>query len=1366
MANGYIGKISAVVTANTSDLSRRLAAAQGDFNKFANRLELSIGAASRKAGDSIDGIFTRYQRLERSLRSALEINLRTDREIKNIQQLVSVAEQINRPLASAASQAEKLGLGVQGAFLPALRAAQSEAERLSEALRGGGLISERAFASVEGTVNRTTQAIQRLTQAQQLAAQSFTGNELQFGNPRLFETLTANARTTQRAAALPASALVDGDIARQIRALDQYQNAAVEAAARVESLRLEPNVRPDVVLAAERRLQSIIETARRAGVQIEAAIAAADAPARAAVRDFAITGQAQNFEQARSEAQRLLGEVSQLPSGRSAFSGRLAQLDDIIAAGDLNELEQARRLIADIQSSLAERRRLDLIDREQLQAANQLADRIRAIDDAWDFAVRGIPASAEQIDREFQSLAARIGSLGIEDRLDLDPLIRDFAASVRAGGPLVQQFQRLLALRQRLEGIESPPAAADRIRRLTGNLNIDSTPVPGVFNEQAQRDIDALAGRVGQVRQQLETLPNSIRAQFIPALQQAAAQLTALQNSPRATAEEIDSARQSVDRLAQSASAASRALDFSDRFGGGARGFSGIFQDQALRGFTSQLEILQGVISRVSADARGPALASFARLRDVISTAFRSGTLEAEATQSRIRQLTAEAVEAAAAVSGIGRRTLNRQLERAGDIGRAGFDRFGLAVQQAAFAIDDFFSVTGGLDQRIRAVGNNLTQLGFILGGTAGLVTALAVTVGSQAVLGLIKFARGGAESADIAKALNSRLETQKRLAQEVSESFSSLAGDLADGAFSAAAKQADELGKKITGLIAKLRGLRDETASTLDPNVFLFEGRRVSLERRLEAADTVPLAAARQARLRNAERQVREARQEARRQDPIGREEIEDVINASYGAGVSTFRLPQGAGDQKILEILERREYTLAKTVDSWLATFLMPFEQADARQFIVAVRDARQRLDAGIADSVRGIAEGAISTSGRRFQAASSRAVSLLEQARRDAGETNATRSIQAAGEADARRSEELFQQLGRAVSAGRENEARAAAAGIAALADSAAAREREARAALDAARASARFAEVLGRFSELNNTIFGDLAGAAEQARRDAVQASGTASAGLTRSDDATFAAIRSSRLQDELAAARDRRTLIERQISTDRRRFEQESPDPEIRRLAEEAARARSLAESETASDFAKSQARERQIVLDQQLERRFAESGRGQALQAQLDEADRQARVAIERDGLITRGREIALTEGQRAARELDANLRAINAAFDDQVRQLEARDPFADAAGINAQRQAAIEQARQDAFRSAAPAIFGLADAVQNAILQGPSRAALEATDVSTVEGARELNRLLRGDDAARNQDLVQLQREANRLLQVIADGGGANVAN
>jgi hypothetical protein len=62
-----------------------------------------------------------------------------------------------------------------------------------------------------------------------------------------------------------------------------------------------------------------------------------------------------------------------------------------------------------------------------------------------------------------------------------------------------------------------------------------------------------------------------------------------------------------------------------------------------------------------------------------------------------------------------------------------------------------------------------------------------------------------------------------------------------------------------------------------------------------------------------------------------------------------------------------------------------------------------------------------------------------------------------------------------------------------------------------------------------------------------------------------------------------------------------------------------------------------------------------------------------------------------------------------------------------------------------------------MADAVQNAVLQGPSRAALQASDVTTMQGASELNRLIRGDDSAKNVDTVELQKQTAELQKLVA---------
>jgi hypothetical protein len=58
-------------------------------------------------------------------------------------------------------------------------------------------------------------------------------------------------------------------------------------------------------------------------------------------------------------------------------------------------------------------------------------------------------------------------------------------------------------------------------------------------------------------------------------------------------------------------------------------------------------------------------------------------------------------------------------------------------------------------------------------------------------------------------------------------------------------------------------------------------------------------------------------------------------------------------------------------------------------------------------------------------------------------------------------------------------------------------------------------------------------------------------------------------------------------------------------------------------------------------------------------------------------------------------------------------------------------------------------------DERQNALLQGPSRAALNVSDVSTSQGQSELTRLLRGDDPAKDVNLAELQRQTQALEDI-----------
>jgi hypothetical protein len=147
-------------------------------------------------------------------------------------------------------------------------------------------------------------------------------------------------------------------------------------------------------------------------------------------------------------------------------------------------------------------------------------------------------------------------------------------------------------------------------------------------------------------------------------------------------------------------------------------------------------------------------------------------------------------------------------------------------------------------------------------------------------------------------------------------------------------------------------------------------------------------------------------------------------------------------------------------------------------------------------------------------------------------------------------------------------------------------------------------------------------------------------------------------------------------------------------------------------------------------------------------------------------GDALRGLDLAETPGQRAAREAEQSILDADAAFRGLGRQLvnQAGGIFdIDAAEQQlldeneALRQQTLQRIASEQRRAAAPAIFGFADSVENALLQGPSRAALNASDINTQEGARELNRLLRGDDSARDQNLIELQRQSQALDDVNA---------
>lgn len=1361
MARGsYLGKISAIVSINTSSVRPSLDQSSKDINAWAKSTQSRISGAANSAGRALEGIFTPLQRLQAAIKNANRNPL--DLKIQNpgaYLQLAKATEQIAKPLGQVQSQFASLANSVQAELLPVLQSAQKQTTSLFNSISNGAKVSDRDLENTAARVKRLTDAIARANEASQLARGGRTGRELAFVAPRVQDELSRSAQLSQRAADAPVGVRSDPSFRQRIQELDQLRQRIVQYQASVDRRQVlgldtrEARARLDDTIRRSKDLRSSLE--RSIDLDIRAGVAKAEIDRlRGAIRDiregvtFTVTGRVQNFEQARQEVSRLQAQVGELSSGRGAFSGRLQQLSELVATGDITELEQVRRLIDDIGESLSERQRLDIYAEAATRAARELdrtlrslrenatfvitarpqnleqvqselqrilgqfdqlteaqrglldgrvtavieavgrqdldaaiealqqlrrdagtaitvtvdtaaaEDRIRRINDAWDFAVRGVPSSIAQIDGEFQALAGRIGRLNITDRLDLDPLIRDFRDSVQAGDSLFAQFQRLLAIRERLESIESVASPAG------GGL--------GAALGDPSRQIDQLRSGIVGVKGQLDSLPASIRTSFIPAINAAEAEFARLSaRGPAATAEQIENARIEVERLSSSASRAASVI--SSLGGAGVGGIIAGLDGRVVQGFTAQLQVLQGVIAGVSGAARNDLAAAFDGVRQSIVSAMTDGTIATRDTQESIDASIQSLARLAATASNQNIGRVLTQIARAGDIGRRGLDRFALAAQQAGFAIDDFFSVTGGFDQRIRAVSNNITQLAFIIGSTKGLFIGLSVVIGAQLVLAISKWINSGRTAEDNSKALNDTLARQKNLVEALAESFRALGDSLAQGTLSNQASDARDFAESLNRARKARKDLNDEAVLQNDPVVRRERANQARIERELQSADNQGTVVQLQAQLEESRRREQNRRGVLVQPAP-GDRAVEDALRRR---SPNPFRqnVPNLPDGNDIGSLRERRAalggpLRRLRQIISEGPSFFDGGARFDiASRSFDELNSLATRLDSAISGAVDAIADDLAGAA--RGPAATIR---NSQQEVADAIE---------AGVPGARRLGVFVDQIGNEF----QDAIRALEAAVA-ITDPAE-RERaisEARSRLD---------KVRGRRPEI-------------EARTDAVRRE------RTFNPEFQFESVlaRAQSGIDRIGAPAQgfQRQLRELQFQRDsvRAQLEAAPADPILGRAEQELTRALISLE---------------QAISDLEFEARESSRLRGDSEQ----------------------GRRLSMTDAQRAAEEMQQGLNSIAKRFGEVA---ENTTGLVDNAGM----QEAQARFMEDQSRQIAPAGYALQDAVQNAILQGPSRAALNAADVTTMEGSRELNRLLRGDDPARDVNLLELQKQTQLL--------------
>jgi hypothetical protein len=1433
-----LGKISAVLTANTQDFSRQIGTARRELNQFAQQAR---GLQFNLDNRALNGTLTQLQRFQRTLR-----------EIQNLQrqglgaglpdpgrlrQQLRAFEDVGRPLTDVKNQVERLSNALQSQLTPELNRIQGGFQRLY-----------REIGSGTTTISAAEQRIDNL-RARIVALGRATAAAGDFG--RLADALNANNT---------------GGSFFQARARDSLQRSLdLRNRAQAVPAAFRSDVFADIAVQAEESAERVARAAARVA-RAQLIIANTERNGRAVTpRQLQFRGIAQ---------QRLDSEVSRQETINSLFDRELrsASIRQIVSPQAASQVDKLTEKLSSLSAKLRDGddqrfdglissvgRVIEQLNRSEVSAkrAKQAIEALAAADATKAFGRSGFDKADALIRTESERTIDKIRRDAQTQRNNIigaSPILgRRRQASVAAVNLREdialsrEEFNRSVAgrfddLSSRVKDLKSAGVAGefDKIRKLAADAN---STLRSAFDAKT-----TAAGAQG-----LDNYRAKLAA-LLPELDAFESKLKSAETARKRFDQFLSISGSRSDKLGadleRAASFISTGRQLAGNFeAGNISGRRTVEQaiDRDLKFFeklaAKQQKIADGKFKSEESRNRARRAVEFAARQrsdafiDTVSDASREGGAIG-ISRDRARAIA------------------ERGLKNRGSFGVGSAAVAQLAAQQGLFAIDDLISATGGLEYRLRAIGNNITQLGLLLGqsgiipglsATTGLAIGLGVVIGGQVVSALLRYVTAAKEAEETSKALGKAFERQKNLASQVAQSVESF-GNLGSAAFSEAARSASEFADSLEKIVRQQRELQGASLLTTD----IAGVRRLSQDERLaqqqeEASSPGRAIAIRRQRALLARRisqdeerllslgqpsgadvsgavaGVGTALDRARRNiqgitgtvDAIATGRLGESAGAAFGYDASPLlraaagraqiiarglplgdspadRAAQSSGIQDLIDqlspignqtafgfetaaaqaanqaILELEQLRLRLQGEGDLADFFKSLKSA-SQSLATAQENAAAALQRGIPEAVaiqgsldalaegiqasekrisranEDLSRGRIDDSERNRIVAEETAKIDASRAERDAA-TQAARALRIRSTVDpqgtpaaiAERAAAALQSSGFGSGAFarrlREIEAErttveeslkasprdavvreAAQAQLQSLAEQAAAVEA-------ATVALSRFAEALDKAAQESAANVQAAAQREEEARR-AVAAPGAANADRIDADrarrDLDEQRAADARVQDAVTAAR---TRIERDV------------DPNSESLR----RIREINESLLAGNAANSDAliAERRRLQDQV-------DAAAQADPSAIAARD-EANAIAERQNAEARGRELALSPAERAGRELGRNLRDLQAAFD--------------AGQIGNPQDLAADQQRLigESFRSAAPAIFGLADQVQNAVLQGPSRAALQASDVTTAQGAAELNRLLRGDDSARNQDLVELQKQSSSLEELV----------
>lgn len=1440
----YLGRISAVLTANTTAFRREIGDSRRELLNFARQAR---GTQFNLDNRALNGTLTNLQRFRAELRAIRRLQAENvGADLPNPRRLrdqFRLFEDLGRPLTEVKNRIEGLSNSIQTELYPELEAIQRGFRRVYRAIDEGSTTFNRSSGAIDNLRQRLiglSRATAALSDLNSLTRQLSANNSgASFFTPRAQEALQRSLALRGQAQQLPAR-FREGAFADLAVQAEENAERIERAAARVARAQLRvitEGENPDTLTERGRRqaeLDALTRQQRGINLGFEREIASAqiqqivapDAPRQAdrlieRVRSLATELRAIDGNRFSGLIASTAAIVDQFNRGETSANRARAAVDrlsqSLEAAG---RVQAGRQIGADLQEQAD---RLLFTDRQRRQ---------RDIQSAFDTATANVPAGdprrrRAELERDVTLRRDQLVS-------EIIPRTQGLADQARQTGDqqAVRDAGEILSLNRQIN------AELTRSLNLTQNNNYDEA-------EKSLTRVNALIQRQQDLEEGVAKsvdISNAARRQTQLFLEQSGGLGEQLSQGARDAASDISVGRQ---------------------FRGGIRdGAARIAIANEISRIESSVADLQRQIATVAASDLGAdeKIAELNRLDNEVR----------ESTSGLAEFIAAQAAAAAAAEGGVApysaaqiRAAMEKSKNNAGSIGIGGGAAAQLAFQQGLFAIDDFVSSTGGVEYKLRAIGNNVTQLGLLLGqsgiipwltATKGLFISLGVVLAGQAAIAIYKWSQGAATTEDQIKSLNDALARQKNLVEQLAQAFESIGDSIARKGFSSGGQTAREFSKELDKLAKKQRELRESRVSDLDPAVQEERGRQSALNRRLEAATDGGQRVAILREIEDSRRREREAARaaasrpaasqddirrgvldsiraneflvggrltaESRRQAEARQAAAAGAIDAAGGDPVALARIleqriseRQGIAERDITagslfsgeatEIIRAREdvvnlgrlleslrlpanakidesiRTLFRAAEAASTGLQIAQQQAEEafRAGIPAAVGLQSTLDAlagqisgsldAIAKAQKDFAEGRITNEDRseivsreserlrRSRAARDRALDRaaemdrsrvidpqrLFDARRNRAEANLSESGLETG-ATARRIRELEARR-------REVESRLQREG--GLANPFAARRasrelevinREMAAIEATTMALKRFTEAIARAEQEARSNLEAARQREEDVRRQSL-APGVGDAVATPADR--------RQAERDLEEQRRANQQVDDEASRARIRLEREAKDPN-NPLAATFKRLREIEEAAKAGQLTPAMIEERRR-LQQQVDAAVQEDPN--VVRAR----DNSTRVA-ERQAAEQRGRELARTDAERARRAAARQAADIQAAYS---LDLGPGPRVFDIAGRNA----ALNRLAEDQLKQVAPTLAGFREERINAALQGPSRAALNVTDAATMEGQRELNRLLRGDDSAKDVNLVELQKQSELLqgvIDAINEQAGADV--